>query len=159
MSGKSQVSIFPRAQTRHQEVTLTVDAVQQLYHLRQDKAAAQLGVCLTSFKAACRRLGIKRWPFTRTQGVKKMARRASELGTHGVWDDNLVAFFQSSREGRGEPPTGHGEGCMRTAKEDVWVGMGEGQAEWIEWFVGATDEDPVLQRWELKRVLRLEAGE
>eukprot|EP00960_Hanusia_phi_P040183 754287-Hanusia_phi.AAC.6 len=47
------------------EVRLSLDALAPLFNTSQPKAAQQLGVSLTSLKAACRRLGISRWPYRR----------------------------------------------------------------------------------------------
>ncbi|EKX44837.1 hypothetical protein GUITHDRAFT_109262 [Guillardia theta CCMP2712] len=46
-------------------VSLKASSLQALFHLPQTKAAASLGLSLTAFKSACRRLGIARWPYER----------------------------------------------------------------------------------------------
>eukprot|EP00960_Hanusia_phi_P006374 182825-Hanusia_phi.AAC.1 len=148
MSHEHHVLILPRTQAYHRQVSLTLDIVQQLFHLRQDKAAAQLGVCLTSFKAACRRLGIKRWPFTRTQGCSRRSdQSASRQESARQVDENLVAFFQP-----GPVKEDHcGESSGKKEEEDAWVGMGREETGWVEWYMGATDGDPVVQRWGERR--------
>ncbi|EKX36823.1 hypothetical protein GUITHDRAFT_116989 [Guillardia theta CCMP2712] len=39
--------------------------IESLFHLRQTEAAAYLGISLTAMKAACRRVGISKWPYSR----------------------------------------------------------------------------------------------
>ncbi|EKX42877.1 hypothetical protein GUITHDRAFT_111243 [Guillardia theta CCMP2712] len=117
-----EVKIVPRPRkhtspaTLQREVTLDAQLLQGLFHVRQEEAAEQLGVCLTSFKAACRRLGIQRWPYTKgtsSQTRQREYKDKEELRTDG--------------QRRGEAPV---PVCWDTA--------------WLEWYMDATDMDPVI---------------
>eukprot|EP00960_Hanusia_phi_P030137 748400-Hanusia_phi.AAC.15 len=44
-------------------VVLSERNLQKLFNLPLYKAAEQLGICATALKSACRKLGIKKWPF------------------------------------------------------------------------------------------------
>uniref|UniRef100_A0A7S0VRA5 RWP-RK domain-containing protein n=1 Tax=Hemiselmis tepida TaxID=464990 RepID=A0A7S0VRA5_9CRYP len=44
-------------------VLITYEVMQRLFHLPLTEAARQLGLSPTAIKGACRRLGIKKWPF------------------------------------------------------------------------------------------------
>eukprot|EP00960_Hanusia_phi_P041445 754994-Hanusia_phi.AAC.2 len=48
-------------------VNLDLNALEQLFHYRQEDAAAMLGISMTSLKIACRRLGVSRWPYSRSR--------------------------------------------------------------------------------------------
>ncbi|EKX37188.1 hypothetical protein GUITHDRAFT_116603 [Guillardia theta CCMP2712] len=47
------------------QVALSSSTLEPLFHLPQDAAAKRLGVSLTSLKAACQKIGIMRWPYSR----------------------------------------------------------------------------------------------
>ncbi|EKX42879.1 hypothetical protein GUITHDRAFT_111246 [Guillardia theta CCMP2712] len=89
-----EVKIVPRPRkhtspaTLQREVTLDAQLLQGLFHVRQEEAAEQLGVCLTSFKAACRRLGIQRWPYTKgmsqRNGRPGVPSRESQTGSESA---------------------------------------------------------------------------
>ena len=48
-----------------QWVELTLELVASRMHMSMTRASEAFGVSRTAFKQACRRLGIKRWPFRR----------------------------------------------------------------------------------------------
>ncbi|EKX49428.1 hypothetical protein GUITHDRAFT_104957 [Guillardia theta CCMP2712] len=48
-------------------VSLTYNDIVSLFHLRQIEAAEFLGISLTSLKKACRRVGVSKWPYSRTR--------------------------------------------------------------------------------------------
>ncbi|EKX46335.1 hypothetical protein GUITHDRAFT_107941 [Guillardia theta CCMP2712] len=48
-------------------VNLDLNALEQLFNYRQEDAAAMLGISMTSLKIACRRLGVSRWPYSRSR--------------------------------------------------------------------------------------------
>eukprot|EP00960_Hanusia_phi_P055339 762946-Hanusia_phi.AAC.3 len=41
--------------------------------MKQEEVASALGVSLTSFKAACRRLGLKKWPYLRSYAEERQS--------------------------------------------------------------------------------------
>ncbi|EKX51128.1 hypothetical protein GUITHDRAFT_103049 [Guillardia theta CCMP2712] len=50
---------------RDKAVTVSLERLKGLFGSSQESAAQSLGVSLTSFKGACRKLGLDRWPYTR----------------------------------------------------------------------------------------------
>jgi hypothetical protein len=44
-------------------VLLTAESLQDHFFLPLNAAAKRLGVCETSLKIACRKIGIKKWPY------------------------------------------------------------------------------------------------
>merc|ERR1719183_3381279 len=62
-------TIFPRrkqgqhARTNSQPVVMNEATLSQLFTLPLHKAAIQLGISATAMKSACRKLGIKKWPY------------------------------------------------------------------------------------------------
>lgn len=48
-----------------QALALDLKLVSKYYYLPLGEAAKELGICLTSLKRVCRRLGLKKWPYTR----------------------------------------------------------------------------------------------
>ena len=78
------VRITPRPRrttTRPAPVELTYATVLALSEagMRIDAAAARLGVCTTSFKRACRRLGLAQWGHYHTRGDASAFSRALAL--------------------------------------------------------------------------------
>ncbi|EKX48071.1 hypothetical protein GUITHDRAFT_151919 [Guillardia theta CCMP2712] len=62
--------VFPRKKRgesrRFQDhVSISLEDIMQLSHLRQADAARTMGISLTAFKSACRQLGLTRWPYSR----------------------------------------------------------------------------------------------
>ena len=57
---------WDRNRELHEEVDLTVEALTALFGMRMAEAARSLGVSPTTLKIVCRRLGIERWPYSRT---------------------------------------------------------------------------------------------
>jgi hypothetical protein len=50
-------------------VRVSLDVIEDLGSLPLARAAASLGLSATSFKGACRKLGIKRWPYFQGRGL------------------------------------------------------------------------------------------
>lgn len=46
--------------------------LQSVFHLKQEDAAKAIGRGLTTFKKLCRQNGIKRWPYRKVNGMKKV---------------------------------------------------------------------------------------
>lgn len=75
-------TIFPRrkqgqhARINSQPVVLDEATLSQLFTLPLHKAAVKLGISATAMKSACRKLGIKKWPY-RALGVAAKAQHSS----------------------------------------------------------------------------------
>eukprot|EP00960_Hanusia_phi_P040738 754622-Hanusia_phi.AAC.3 len=71
------VVVAPRVRTGNSsppsEVKLDRETLEPLFNLKQEIAAEKLGICLTSLKSACRKLGIQRWPYSRKGSAPKTA--------------------------------------------------------------------------------------
>ena len=84
-------TIFPRrkqgqhARTNSQPVVLNEATLSQLFTLPLHKAAVKLGISATAMKSACRKLGIKKWPYralsVTTTKAQRMQRTRSPPGT------------------------------------------------------------------------------
>jgi hypothetical protein len=85
-------TIFPRrkqgqhARTNSQPVVLNEATLSQLFTLPLHKAAVKLGISATAMKSACRKLGIKKWPYralsvTTTKAQQRMQRTRSPPAT------------------------------------------------------------------------------
>jgi len=57
-------------------LVLSLSRIESLFHLPLGQAAAQIGLCRTALKNACRKCGIARWPF---RGRGSRVRRASTV--------------------------------------------------------------------------------
>lgn len=65
------VSLMPASKTHDTHGTglmLSVRDIKSFFHMRQTDAASRMGISLTALKAACRRVGITRWPYSRLRG-------------------------------------------------------------------------------------------
>ena len=70
-------------------ILITLDLVQSLHGLSLPQAAKVLGISVTAFKNACRRLGIRRWEYTRGKGRAKelmIRQRAADISTASTPD-------------------------------------------------------------------------
>eukprot|EP00960_Hanusia_phi_P027712 746970-Hanusia_phi.AAC.5 len=67
----ARVKVCPRPRgsalsySPQEPVSLDQSLVKSLFHLTQCEAAENLGISLSSLKLACRRMGIKKWPYNR----------------------------------------------------------------------------------------------
>eukprot|EP00293_Proteomonas_sulcata_P016786 CAMPEP_0184294452 /NCGR_PEP_ID=MMETSP1049-20130417/5644_1 /TAXON_ID=77928 /ORGANISM="Proteomonas sulcata, Strain CCMP704" /LENGTH=284 /DNA_ID=CAMNT_0026602743 /DNA_START=55 /DNA_END=909 /DNA_ORIENTATION=+ len=73
-SGKPLAAIFPRRKAGQNDFkakrgrpALVVDRafIESLLHLPLSEAAEEVGVCVTSLKRMCRKVGVQRWPYVR----------------------------------------------------------------------------------------------
>ncbi len=68
-----EVLVHKRGKARHDDPTdavrVSLDVIEQLGSLPLERAAAKLGLSSTAFKGACRKLGIKRWPYFAGRGL------------------------------------------------------------------------------------------
>ena len=62
--------------TRH--IRVNHKALASLFHLKLKEAAREIGLCPTTFKKACRRFGIEKWPSRRGQRDAATARRNAQ---------------------------------------------------------------------------------
>ena len=58
-------------------VELTVQRLEELFCLPLNEAAKHLGVCETSLKSACRKIGITKWPYRKVKSC-------TEIYTHSL---------------------------------------------------------------------------
>eukprot|EP00961_Rhodomonas_salina_P125765 1694458-Rhodomonas_salina.2 len=74
VAGNNKTLLYPRRKgvdpelsevSGRKPVMLDADGVKQLFHLPLRDAADRVGICVTSLKRVCRRLGIQRWPYTK----------------------------------------------------------------------------------------------
>uniref|UniRef100_A0A7S0F1T5 RWP-RK domain-containing protein n=1 Tax=Hanusia phi TaxID=3032 RepID=A0A7S0F1T5_9CRYP len=72
-------------------ITLTERDIVSLFSLRQGDAARHLGISLTALKAACRRLGVPKWPYLRAHCVEQ------QNNEKGSSSEDLLAFFDAQR--------------------------------------------------------------
>ena len=68
-----RLTIVPRSKdvngNLHQPppVELTIERLEEHFSLPLNEAAKQLGVCETSLKSACRKIGITKWPYRKVR--------------------------------------------------------------------------------------------
>ena len=84
-------TIFPRrkqgqhARMNSQPVVLNEATLSQLFTLPLHKAAVKLGISATAMKSACRKLGIKKWPYRALSGTStKQQRKARTCSPSGA---------------------------------------------------------------------------
>ena len=89
----SVAHVFRRGKARQdaKPVAITLDTLQHFSHRPLPAAAEALGVSHTALKAACRKLGIKRWPYWPGRGTPANAfdpTRTTQQAhtTLGLWD-------------------------------------------------------------------------
>ena len=63
-------------------ISLTYAALEGLFHLPLKDAAREVGLCPTTFKKACRRFDMQKWPFRKGQARHPIARR--DVQTDGI---------------------------------------------------------------------------
>eukprot|EP00960_Hanusia_phi_P066535 766417-Hanusia_phi.AAC.4 len=74
--------------------------------MKQEEVASALGVSLTSFKAACRRLGLKKWPYLRSYAEEKGSSGKEDdegdedYGELGLWGELLEEALTHVESGR-----------------------------------------------------------
>jgi hypothetical protein len=66
-----------KASISSKPVFLDEATVSKLFHLPLHKAAAQLGISNTSFKTACRKVGLKKWPYRTITAAARRTTSAS----------------------------------------------------------------------------------
>jgi hypothetical protein len=82
----SNNTIFPRRKAgeptrlNSKPVVLNDSVLRQLFTLPLHEAAVRLGISATAMKSACRKLGIKKWPYRSSHGVKSGGGSARRSG-------------------------------------------------------------------------------
>ncbi|KAJ1488385.1 hypothetical protein T484DRAFT_2105766 [Baffinella frigidus] len=66
--------VTPRRRGNEQKVVLTRELLESFYHLPLDTVAEHLVLSKTTIKAACRRLGLPKWPYQHTGPRKRRVR-------------------------------------------------------------------------------------
>ncbi|EKX35724.1 hypothetical protein GUITHDRAFT_118109 [Guillardia theta CCMP2712] len=64
-AGLQVAQVFPRGRGPRRPVRVDMGLIVGLFSKRQADAARHLGLSLTAFKSACRKLGVVRWPYSR----------------------------------------------------------------------------------------------
>ncbi|EKX37010.1 hypothetical protein GUITHDRAFT_116875 [Guillardia theta CCMP2712] len=144
-------------------VNISVETLEQLFHLRQDEAANTLGVSLTSFKLACRKLGLDRWPYLRKaqQGSGSETPGSSSTGVGDAHDAEAVQatfdmlVLEEVKEERGDSSTPalllEGNFAIGQHGEDThkpWEPNGEQmwslESDWLQEYMEASEEEEEL---------------
>ncbi len=106
-SDAGKVSLFPRrkmggsAPSKHRApVKLDYQTLESLFEIPQPDAARELGIALTTLKHACRRLGVRRWPYSRKRAVRSASGAADEhcRSDSSFSRSNVELTFESPRE-------------------------------------------------------------
>ncbi|EKX42779.1 hypothetical protein GUITHDRAFT_111149 [Guillardia theta CCMP2712] len=139
------------------EVTLNLDTIRPLFTMKQEDAAKQLRISVTSLKAVCRQLGIARWPYTR--GPKATTTREENKthppATRSVTSDttaDLEMFSEDNDNSDGQETSGQqfegsnqrkeSEGSGDSLLDEIEGSRTEVMDQvWIEWYMSGTDAD------------------
>ncbi|EKX36588.1 hypothetical protein GUITHDRAFT_117244 [Guillardia theta CCMP2712] len=108
------VKIFPRRKKGEDDsvprepIYISLELLSRYFHLKQEEVASALGVSLTSFKGACRRVGLKKWPYVRSYTEEKGGSgeeesseeegRGSYEGDLGFWGELLEEALRHVEE-------------------------------------------------------------
>ena len=108
-----------------QPVAVTRELLGALAHLPLHEAAASAGVSATAFKKACRKLGVRRWVYSRRRRPEPQGtipNACADVG--GAADMDCCTDFDEGRgpgSSPGEPETGLSPGDVWSAEEaDIW---------------------------------------
>jgi len=85
----------PNGLGRH--IRVSYEALEGLFHLPLKEAAREIGLCPTTFKKACRRFGMEKWPSRKGQRDIATARRHAQT-------DGVVAANRAQHLEAGCPP-------------------------------------------------------
>ena len=64
-------AVIPRRRGKEKKVVLTRELLESYYHESLDSVTERLGLSKTTIKAACRRLGLPKWPYQHTGPRKR----------------------------------------------------------------------------------------
>ncbi|EKX34319.1 hypothetical protein GUITHDRAFT_119488 [Guillardia theta CCMP2712] len=144
------------------KVRICVSVLEAFFHLPQEAAARRLVVSLTSLKAACRKIGIKRWPYRRwpaadlehdAHAPSSRETAASCSGPQGmaaavpsppVPDEDAASSSLALAEGeRRSSPASEAPAVTCGERSDGWLAdMDElgGYGEWMSWCIDCDDD-------------------
>lgn len=115
-SQNSMNTIFPRrkagqhARLNSKPVVLNETTLRKLFALPLHEAATTLGISATAMKSACRKLGIKKWPYRTVQSTKTAAARrafaSSGSGSGSACSSPCASV--SADSAKSEPASGAG---------------------------------------------------
>ncbi|EKX33834.1 hypothetical protein GUITHDRAFT_119944 [Guillardia theta CCMP2712] len=100
----------------------------RLFDRRQEDAARILGMSLTSLKMACRRLGIKRWPYSRYEPPSEeiLSNSSSQAAVSQLSVQQAASQPEGAEGAEGKEAADEDEG-----KEEAAEGDG-----WLDWYMG-----------------------
>ena len=142
--------IFPRRQprpdgslaqddgprTRAPPVVVTPGLVSALADLPLRKAAIAVGISVTAFKKACRKLGIRRWAYKRGRPADYAAHAADACADNRADPDEEVGICEADLDDDGNradgavPPTmpEPDDICCAAGRDDPWAALWAGDA-------------------------------
>ena len=88
-------AVIPRRRGEEKQVVLTRELLESYYHESLDTVTERLGLSKTTIKAACRRLGLEKWPYKhsgprkRRMGVPKPDQHAAESANERALKDTF----------------------------------------------------------------------
>jgi hypothetical protein len=103
----------PGPPTRH--IRVNRKALEGLFHLKLKDAAREIGLCSTTFKKACRRFQIDRWPSRRGQRDAAFARRNAQ--TDVIDGAAIIAWRESPACSFSSAPTASSSPTVRAASK------------------------------------------
>eukprot|EP00960_Hanusia_phi_P037342 752885-Hanusia_phi.AAC.2 len=142
------------------EVNLDLDTIRPLFAMKQEDAAKTLRISVTSLKAACRQLGILRWPYTRGPSASSAREKSQPSATRSVGSDSTADMDLSAgenehsddqersnqsgsssfhREMSGSSPDSLLEGIEGSRSTDV-------DRRWIEWYTTRDESDVEIEQ-------------
>ncbi|EKX42651.1 hypothetical protein GUITHDRAFT_111330 [Guillardia theta CCMP2712] len=143
------IKIFPRRKqgqpSRGPDVYLTHDRLASFFHMRQKDAAEKLGISLTAMRSACRRLGIERWPYSKSE-------REEEEGGSGDGQQGEPASMEKSYGSKASVAEGKvemGEGAGRSQPDFVELNQFESSSscQTIDGSVEGTGRSDEMYAW------------
>jgi hypothetical protein len=104
-SGGFVDAVTPRRRGTEEALVLTKEFLEKYHHLPLDTVTEHLGLSKTTLKAACRRLGLPRWPFQHTGPRKRRVRVPKPAQAEGFEHARtLKATFHELMDNTDTPP-------------------------------------------------------
>mmetsp|Transcript_36222 Transcript_36222/g.81562 ORF Transcript_36222/g.81562 Transcript_36222/m.81562 type:complete len:152 (+) Transcript_36222:50-505(+) len=147
------VKVCPRAKRQRVQgadeearpVNLDLQTVEGLFRYKQAEAAKMLGISLSAMKSACRRIGISRWPYSRTRNDEGSQSRPGEDSRMSDSDSTLEEQVSASSRDR----RAHGQLDRDSDEEQTDTGDVDFipiERRWIEWFTRVKFDDDISFR-------------